>query len=174
MSSASDPFSRRRCLQAGLAALCTLPPALGRAAQADPRLVGLELPDAQGRPQPVVQPGSAATWIDFWASWCTPCRQSFPWMNRLHAELSPRGLRIVAINLDTRRSEADRFLAAHPPDFLCLFDPAAASARSLAIRGMPSSLLVGRDGVIRFTHTGFRSSEAADLTARIRGALERS
>lgn len=169
---ASSP--RRRWLEAGVAAALAAP--LGRAigASGDPRLIDLRLPDAQGRLQPVLERGSAGTWIDFWASWCTPCRQSFPWMNRLQAELSPRGLRIVAINVDTRRADADRFLQTHPPDFLCLFDPAGASARTLAIRGMPSSLLVGADGFVRFTHTGFRLSEAAALAERIRDGLERS
>jgi cytochrome c biogenesis protein CcmG, thiol:disulfide interchange protein DsbE len=168
---------RRRALLAtalaGLAADAQAQPDGGPTDErpADKRLAALELPDAAGRPHPVFLPAAAATWVDFWASWCTPCRLSFPWMNGLHDTLAPRGLRIVAINLDARRADAERFLAAHPARFLCLFDTAAESARRFAVRGMPSSLLFGRRGELIASHIGFRLSEAAGLEARIRAAL---
>lgn len=162
---------RRRLLAAaavaGLPRLLVAQPA---AATPDPRLAGLELPDASGRVHPLHLP-AAATWLDFWASWCTPCRLSFAWMNGLQETLAPQGLRIVAVNLDTRRADADRFLAAHPARFLTVFDPTAASARRFAIGGMPSSLLFGRRGELLAVHTGFRMSEAPGLEARIRAAL---
>ncbi len=162
---------RRALLAAALGCLAADARAQPDAVPANARLAALELPDAAGRAQPVFLPTAAATWVDFWASWCTPCRLSFPWMNGLHDTLAPRGLRIVAINLDARRADAERFLAAHPARFLCLFDTAADSARRFAVRGMPSSYLFGRRGELIASHVGFRASEAAGLEARIRAAL---
>lgn len=165
-------FERRRLLAAAaVAGLPRLLAAQPAEATPDPRLAGLELPDASGRQHALHLPAAAVTWLDFWASWCTPCRLSFPWMNGLQDALEPQGLRIVAVNLDTRRADADRFLAAHPARFLTLFDPAATSARRFAIGGMPSSLLFGRRGELLAVHTGFRLSEAPGLEARIRAAL---
>jgi thiol-disulfide isomerase/thioredoxin len=112
-----------------------------------------------------------ATLIDFWASWCTPCRLSFPWMNSLHERLSERGLRILAINLDRRREDAVRFLSAHPARFEIALDPTAQSASALNIQAMPTSMLLGRDSVIRWTHKGFRESDTEGLEQRIKEAL---
>ena len=66
-------------------------------------------------------------YVDFWASWCTPCRRSFPWMNALHARYGSEGLAIVGINVDKRRADADRFLADVPAAFAIVFDPAGAT-----------------------------------------------
>jgi thiol-disulfide isomerase/thioredoxin len=112
-----------------------------------------------------------ATLVDFWASWCTPCRLSFPWMNRMHERLGASTLRIVAINLDRRRDDALRFLAAHPARFEIALDPAAHSAAALQIQAMPTSMLVRSDGSIGWTHPGFRESDVAGLERRIQEAL---
>lgn len=77
----------------------------------------LSLPDAAGRLRPVHDGVGVLTLVDFWASWCAPCRLSFPWMDRLHATQAGAGLRIVAVNLDARRAEADVFLVRHAPRF---------------------------------------------------------
>ena len=51
--------------------------------------------------------------VDFWASWCAPCKQSFPWMNEMQAKYGPKGLTIVGINVDKKREDADKFLDRH-------------------------------------------------------------
>jgi thiol-disulfide isomerase/thioredoxin len=109
--------------------------------------------------------------VDFWASWCAPCRESFPWFAQLHERLATRGLRIVAISLDEDRREADRFLAEHPAPFTVLFDPDAISGPLFALPAMPTSYLVGRDGVVRARHLGFRARDRAALEAAIEAAL---
>jgi cytochrome c biogenesis protein CcmG, thiol:disulfide interchange protein DsbE len=167
---------RRRCVASVLG--LGLPAGLGllvaghaRGAEADPRLASVQLPDAAGRLRPVFDGQAAATLVDFWASWCTPCRQSFPWMNSLVDRLAGRGLRIVAVNLDVQRADADRFLQRHPARFEVVYDPAGDLARRVAVRGMPSSLLLDASGRVRWSHTGFRPSEAPSLEARITQAL---
>lgn len=111
-------------------------------------------------------------YLDFWASWCAPCRLSFPWMNAVQERYRDAGLAVVGINVDVRRSDADRFLERTLARFALAFDPSGEAPRRFAIKGMPSSLLIDAQGGIRFTHRGFRLEDRADLEARIAASLK--
>lgn len=106
-------------------------------------------------------------YIDFWASWCGPCRQSFPWMNALQEKYKSKGLRVLAINLDMNRSDADKFLAEVPTQFQIAFDNKGLIPKLYAVKGMPSSFLIGPDGKIIFQHTGFMANKSDELEAII-------
>lgn len=110
-------------------------------------------------------------YLDFWASWCAPCRLSFPWMTELQRQHGPRGLQVVAVNLDVRRADADAFLARHPPGFAVAFDPRGVSAETFGARAMPSSVLIDAEGRVRGMHRGFRLEDAAMLEAKVVAAL---
>ena len=110
-------------------------------------------------------------YVDFWASWCAPCRQSFPWMNDLQVRHHAQGLRVVAVKVDTRRADAERFLAANPARFVIAFDDQGDTPRRWEITTMPSSALVGRDGRLLWMHRGFRHADRRDLDARVLAAL---
>jgi len=110
--------------------------------------------------------------LDFWASWCGPCKKSFPWMNDMQAKYGPAGLRIVAINLDERREDAERFLAQVPAKFTIGFDTQGKTPSLFGVKGMPSSVLIGANGFIDSLHAGFRDEDAAVLEQRIARALE--
>ncbi|MBI3526179.1 MAG: TlpA family protein disulfide reductase [Betaproteobacteria bacterium] len=110
--------------------------------------------------------------LDFWASWCVPCRQSFPWLNQMQGRYADKNLKVVAVNLDEKREAAVAFLRRYPADFTVLFDGAGNTARGYAIKGMPSSVLIGRDGKIIFIHAGFREADKTNLELKIRRALE--
>lgn len=109
--------------------------------------------------------------VDFWASWCGPCKQSFPFMNDLQAKYKAQGLEVVAVNVDTKREDADKFLGEVPARFTVAFDPQGASARRFDVKSMPSSLLVGRDGKVVATHRGFRADDKDELERRVVAAL---
>ncbi len=106
-------------------------------------------------------------YLDFWASWCAPCKKSFPWMGALQQRFGAAGLQVVAINVDTRRSDADQFLAAMPAAFTVAFDPTGATPKKYAIKGMPSSVLIDPAGKIIATHTGFTLADLR-LAGRLR------
>lgn len=110
-------------------------------------------------------------YVDFWASWCGPCRQSFPWMNEMQAKYGAKGLQVVGVNLDAKTDEARRFLAETPARFTIAFDPAGATPRAYGIKGMPSSVLIGPDGKVLYEHAGFKEADRAELEQVIKKAL---
>lgn len=109
--------------------------------------------------------------VDFWASWCAPCRRSFPWLNSMRAKYGAEGLVVVGVNLDIERAEADRFLAEYPPEFDVFFDVDKRLAHRFDVSAMPSSYVIGRDGRIVARHLGFKVREQADYEAAIVSAL---
>jgi thiol-disulfide isomerase/thioredoxin len=110
-------------------------------------------------------------YVDFWASWCGPCKQSFPWLNEMHARYGAQGFEVVGVNVDTRRSDANQFLAQVPARFTLAFDARGETPGRYAAKGMPSSYLVGRDGTIVAMHVGFRVEDKGRIESEIRRAL---
>lgn len=109
--------------------------------------------------------------IDFWASWCGPCRESMPLYDKLRAEFAPSDFEIIAINLDEAASDAEGFLAKHPVTYPIALDPDGATAKAFGLIGMPSSYLVDQAGVVRARHTGFEVKGLDELRGQIRGLL---
>lgn len=112
--------------------------------------------------------------VDFWASWCAPCRRSFPWLNEMQARYGGRGFQVVAVSVDRQRADADRFLAEVPARFAVAFDSAGDAPRHFAVKGMPTSVLVGADGIVIRQHAGFKDDDRASLEAAIVAALGRA
>lgn len=152
---------------AGAALSLTLPAGALEVGQAAPAF-SLNGPDGSVQ---LAQFKGKLVYIDFWASWCGPCRQSFPWMNEMQSRYGSQGLQIVGINVDARNDDARSFLAANPARFAIAYDPAGAAPRSYGIKGMPSSVLVGPDGKVLYEHSGFRPADRAALEGRIQAAL---
>ncbi|WP_235839749.1 TlpA disulfide reductase family protein [Cognaticolwellia mytili] len=99
-------------------------------------------------------------YIDFWSSWCVPCRESFPWMNKLQRKYQQQGLTILSINLDHDRKLADEFLIENPALFPVIYDPKGLIARKYKLRGMPSSFIINRTGQIVSAHVGFNKQKS--------------
>jgi thiol-disulfide isomerase/thioredoxin len=112
-----------------------------------------------------------AVWVDFWASWCAPCRRSFPWMNEMHGKYADAGLTIIAVNVDKERELADEFLDETPAEFRVHFDPAGALAEEFGVQAMPSSFLLDADGNVVAAHYGFKATDTEDYEQAIRAAL---
>jgi thiol-disulfide isomerase/thioredoxin len=110
--------------------------------------------------------------LDFWASWCGPCRQSFPWMAKMREKYGGRGLVVVAVGLDEDRDAADRFLAGMEGDFVHVRDPKGGLAETFGVAVMPSSLLFDRTGRPVYRHEGFHMDEAGAYEQRIVDLLE--
>ncbi|MES2889826.1 MAG: TlpA disulfide reductase family protein [Pseudomonadota bacterium] len=131
----------------------------------------VELTGATGLPAKLSGLKGKVVYVDFWASWCGPCKQSFPWMNEMHKKHSAQGLQIVAVNVDARREDANAFLKDAPAQFAVAFDPKGEAAKRFAIKGMPTAVLIGKDGNVLSVHQGFRDQDRATLEAQLVAAL---
>jgi len=110
-------------------------------------------------------------YLDFWASWCKPCRQSFPWMDAMQKKYGADGLVIVAVDEDEQPADGQKFLSEERPGFTVVSDPKGVLAERYALMGMPSSFLIGRDGQVLQKHAGFYLDSPAGFEAEIRAAL---
>jgi thiol-disulfide isomerase/thioredoxin len=110
-------------------------------------------------------------YLDFWASWCEPCRKAFPWMNAMQKAYGERGLVIIAVNVDTERKDADRFLKAVPASFQVIYDPTGALAQQYQLSRMPSSFIIGPDGHVAAHHEGFTRDSPQDGETEIQRLL---
>lgn len=94
-------------------------------------------------------------YLDFWASWCGPCRLSFPFMDTLYDSYPPKDLVVIAVNVDRDPAQARNFLRQNPANFTLFFDSSGKAASRFNVTDMPTSILIGRDGRVRYVHKGF-------------------
>lgn len=117
--------------------------------------------------------GSKVVVVDFWASWCTPCRAAFPVLDEIQGELGPKGLQIIAVSVDQNRAAMDTFLKKRPVGFAVLRDARASLVKAVNVSTMPTTFVLDGAGVVRFVHAGFHGDQTRDaLRAQIQALLE--
>ena len=124
-------------------------------------LSGPELPSLAGK----------IVLVDFWASWCGPCKASFPMMAELYRDYVDRGVVIVAVGIDEKASAAVAFAKKMTPPFPTVHDREQKLVRTVVVPTMPTSYLIGRDGKVRFMHQGFHGDTARDVRREIESLL---
>ncbi|KUR72230.1 hypothetical protein AQZ52_02800 [Novosphingobium fuchskuhlense] len=136
---ASVPASRRAVLGglAGVALAGSVTPAKAAAV--------LDLAKYRGK----------VVYVDFWASWCGPCKLSFPFMQQLAARYPASDLAVVTINVDRQRAAADAFMRQVRSNLPVIYDATGDLAQAWKVADMPTSLVFDRKGVMRFRHQGF-------------------
>ncbi len=110
--------------------------------------------------------------LDFWASWCVPCRRSFPWLNEMHKKYAQDDLVIIGVNVDQDQDDAAAFLDKYPAQFRISYDANGVLAKAYGVRGMPSSFVIGRDGQLAAQHLGFKVKRQDEYEAAIVAALQ--
>ena len=110
-------------------------------------------------------------YVDFWASWCVPCRKSFPWMNAMQAKHQQDGLVVLSINLDAQAELAEKFLQQTPANFAIIYDAKGKLAKKFKLKGMPSSYLFNRQGKLISAHSGFNGKKQQIYQQEIEKAL---
>lgn len=111
-------------------------------------------------------------YLDFWASWCGPCRLSLPALDALYRELGDQGFVVLAVNVDAYQEDADAFLKSHPVSYPTLRDADSTLPKRFAVKGMPTAFLIDRDGRVQHVHEGFRKTDIEPLRRKIMALLE--
>ncbi len=111
-------------------------------------------------------------YLDFWASWCGPCRISLPQMVVLQEELGSDQFEVIAINLDEDQEQGSRFLKRYPVNYTVLTDPEGKVAEIYQLPGMPSSFVIDQAGIISLAHTGFRRGDMSIIRNHIEVLLD--
>ena len=111
-------------------------------------------------------------YVDFWASWCVPCRLSMPALDAMYRKYAAQGFAVVGVNKDVAAADARRFLLRVPVTFPLVQDAKDAAARAFDVKAMPSGYLIDRRGVVRRVHRGFTQETAAVLEREVEELLK--
>ncbi len=161
------PAMLRAALAIAFSLVATTSSAIGVGETAPP----FSLRDANGASVSLESLRGQVVYVDFWASWCGPCRRSFPWMNELQRRYGGRGLAIVAINVDKNPADAARFLERNPAQFGIAYDQAGATPLAYAVQGMPSSYLIDARGKVVDVEQGFHDERKVAVEQSIQALL---
>lgn len=107
-------------------------------------------------------------YLDFWASWCAPCKISLPLLNELYRHLSGNGFEVLAVSIDAIPSEAIEFLGRYPVDYQVVSDPKGNYAKQFSVVSMPTAFIIDRRGVIRNIHHGFKAKDIEKIEEQVR------
>jgi peroxiredoxin len=130
------------------------------------------LKDRNGKAVQLAQLKGSVVIVDFWASWCAPCREELPVLEALYQKYRDKGLVVVGVNQDADEAKMAKFLRAKPLSFPIVHDAEGAVARRYAPPKMPSSYVIDRKGLIRHVHAGFRASDKDELERELKALLE--
>jgi len=110
--------------------------------------------------------------INFWATWCGPCRQEMPLLARLHEKYEALGFTLLGVNVEPDSAPAVAWLKGVPVQFPILFDTQSSVATGFGVEGMPSSVFLDRTGKVRYVHRGFQPGDEAKYADMIRSLLK--
>ncbi len=133
------------------------------------------LPSRSGGTIALEQLRGQVVMINFWASWCGPCRQEFPILDDLHRKYKPMGFTMLGVNVESDIRDAERFLSTTPVEFPILFDRENTVSGLYGVTAMPTTLLVDRQGRVRWLHRAYKPGDEVKYVDQIRAMLrERS
>lgn len=151
-------FPMNSILQVALLCLTVLAAAPSGAADLKPwsggPTPGLELRELDGRVHRLADYRGKVVLVNFWATWCVPCRDEMPSIQRLKEKLAGKPFEVLAVNLDEPEARVRKFLTQMKVDFTVLLDPEKKAARAWNARVLPASFVVGPDGGIRYSLVG--------------------
>lgn len=117
------------------------------------------LPGRDGKPVSLSSLRGQVVMVNFWASWCGPCRQEFPILDQIYGKYRPMGFTLLGVNVESEADLANRFLAQTPVAFPILFDRDNKTSSLYGVSAMPTTLLVDRQGRVRWVHRAYKPGD---------------
>ncbi|MEE4302420.1 MAG: TlpA disulfide reductase family protein [Pseudomonadales bacterium] len=146
------------------------------AVQAEPKVgapaPNFTLPSQDGSPVSLADLRGEVVLLNFWATWCPPCRQEMPLLDQLHSRYSPLGFTLLGVNVEQESELAKQFLANEVPvSFPVLFDPEESVSELYGVPAMPTSVLIDRKGNVRYIHHGYRPGDEEAMQNAVRSIM---
>jgi peroxiredoxin len=166
----SSTLATAMALALGLAALPTASTAGNIADGAN--APGFQLASMNGKPLTLDQLKGQVVLINFWASWCGPCRQEMPILEQLYHSYQAAGFTLLGVNVEPKEGDAQKFLKGTPVSFPILFDPDSKVSKLYEVSGMPSTIIVDRKGTVRYVHHGYKPGDESEYLDQIRALTQ--
>ena len=110
--------------------------------------------------------------LNFWASWCGPCRQEMPLLDQMPKRYSSLGFTLLGVNVEANTQDAERWLAETPVSFPVLFDKDSKVSKLYNVSAMPSTVFIDRKGNLRYLHRGYKPGDESEYLNQIRALLK--
>ena len=133
---------------------------------------GFQLASMSGKPFALSDLKGQVVLINFWASWCGPCRQEMPILDQLYHSYQAAGFTLVGVNVEPNRTDAQKFLKGTPVSFPILFDPDSRVSKLYEVSGMPSTVILDRKGTVRYVHHGYKPGDESQYLDQIRALTQ--
>ena len=155
----------KRCAMAAIVATTTAFAASGDAAGPAPAFA---LTNLAGQSDALSQYKGQVVMVNFWATWCGPCKQEMPLLDQMYKKYKPAGFTLIGVNVDKEAPAVKELLARKPVSFPVLLDPANQVSKAYHVDEMPSSVIIDRKGQIRYIHRGYKPGDENEYQDRIR------
>ena len=130
------------------------------------------LPSRAGDTVSLAQLKGKVVMLNFWASWCGPCRQEMPLLDQMHKRYSALGFTLVGVNVDANSKDAEEWLSKTPVSFPVLFDRESKVSAMYEVSAMPSTVFIDRKGNVRYLHRGYKAGDEGEYLNQIRALLK--
>lgn len=130
------------------------------------------LPSRSGDSVSLEQLKGQVVMLNFWASWCGPCRQEMPLLDQIHKRYSALGFTMLGVNVEANTADAERWLAETPVSFPILFDRESKVSKAYNVNAMPSTVFIDRKGNVRYLHRGYKPGDESEYLNQIRALLK--
>ncbi|MGH8240839.1 MAG: TlpA family protein disulfide reductase [Steroidobacteraceae bacterium] len=130
------------------------------------------LPSRSGDSVSLTQLKGKVVMLNFWASWCGPCRQEMPLLDQMHKRYSALGFTLVGVNVDANSKDAEQWLSKTPVSFPVLFDRHSKVSAMYDVKAMPSTVFIDRKGNVRYLHKGYKAGDEGEYLNQIRALLK--
>jgi peroxiredoxin len=130
------------------------------------------LPSRAGDTVSLAQLKGKVVMLNFWASWCGPCRQEMPLLDQMHKRYSALGFTLVGVNVDADTKDAEAWLSKTPVSFPVVFDRESKVSKLYDVNAMPSTVFIDRKGNVRYLHKGYKAGDEGEYLNQIRALLK--